>query len=93
MVLVLRQRGVEAPSRVGFVVSAAVGNSVVRHRVTRRLRAQVRPLLPLLPAGSDLVIRALPPSSKATSRELRESLERCLAMVLKERRRRAEASG
>ena len=29
------------PQRVGFVVSRAVGNSVVRHRVVRRLRAQV----------------------------------------------------
>src|SRR4051794_22861366 len=33
------------PARAGFVVSSAVGNSVVRHRVSRRLREQVRPLL------------------------------------------------
>lgn len=53
-------------SRVGFVVSKAVGNAVVRNRVKRRLRALVRHELDL--AGStgpriDWVIRALPPAA------------------------------
>src|SRR5690625_1167174 len=51
--------GGDAP-RVGFVVSKKIGNAVVRNRVTRRLRAIVRPLLERLPAGSAVVIRALP---------------------------------
>ena len=37
------------PARAGLVVSGKVGNSVVRHRVSRRLRAQLRPLLAELP--------------------------------------------
>ncbi len=39
MVLVERESG---PNRYGFSVSKKVGNSVVRHRVTRLLRESVR---------------------------------------------------
>ena len=39
MVLNKRERG---PNRYGFSVSKKVGNSVVRHRVTRLLRESVR---------------------------------------------------
>ena len=44
-------------SRVGFVVSGKVGNAVVRHRITRRLRVLIRPLLADLPPGTDVVVR------------------------------------
>ncbi len=66
-----------APScpRVGFVVSAAVGNSVVRHRTTRRLRALVRRHLADLPDGTDLVVRALPVAGSATSEQLAGALD------------------
>ena len=45
---------------MGFVVSKKIGNAVVRNRVTRRLREIVRPHLETLPAGSAIVLRALP---------------------------------
>lgn len=45
---------------MGFVVSKKVGNSVIRHRVTRRLREIIRPHLADLPVTSTIVIRALP---------------------------------
>ena len=38
--------------RAGFVVGKAVGNSVVRHRVTRRLRAVVLDQLDRLPVDA-----------------------------------------
>ncbi|WP_158879705.1 ribonuclease P protein component [Amycolatopsis anabasis] len=63
------------PARAGFVVSKAVGNSVVRHRVTRRLRHLVAARLGTLPPGSSLVIRALPPAATATSMELGSDLD------------------
>lgn len=49
------------PLRVGFVVSKAVGNAVVRNRVKRRLRHLVaaRPEV----TGADVVVRALPPAA------------------------------
>jgi ribonuclease P protein component len=69
------------PARGGFVVSSAVGNSVVRHRVTRRLREQLRPLLCDLPAGTDVVVRAFPAAAGATSEELRRDLRSALHRV------------
>jgi len=60
--------------RAGFVVSGKVGNSVIRHRVTRRLRPLVRTALAGLPAGTDLVVRALPAAATASSRELSTDL-------------------
>lgn len=67
-------------ARAGFVVSKAVGNAVVRNRVRRRLRHLVAARLDRLPAGSILVVRALPPAAGADSarlgRELDAALER-----------------
>jgi ribonuclease P protein component len=70
-------------TRAGFVVSRAVGNAVVRHRVTRRLRHLVRPRLVELPAGSRLVVRALPPAATASSAELAEDLDSGLRAALR----------
>jgi ribonuclease P protein component len=68
--------------RAGFVVGKAVGNSVVRHRVTRRLRAVVRDELHRVPAGADLVVRARPEAAGATSEQLRADLVTGLDRVL-----------
>jgi len=65
-------------SRVGFVVSRAVGGAVDRNRVARRLRHLVRPRLQQLPPGTLLVIRALPPAATATSAELAMDLDAVL---------------
>ena len=69
-------------ARAGFVVSKKVGNSVIRHRVTRRLRPLVRERLAGLPAGSDLVVRALPAAAVANSRDLARNLDTALGRVL-----------
>ncbi|MEV5715361.1 ribonuclease P protein component [Amycolatopsis mediterranei] len=69
---------VQPAARAGFVVSKAVGNSVVRHRVSRRLRHLVSARLGTLPAGTALVVRALPPSSTASSAELGSDLDAAL---------------
>jgi len=71
------------PTRAGFVVSRAVGNSVTRNLVVRRLRHVVRDRLPTLPAGSRLVVRALPAaaarSSEVLGRDLDDALRRLLS--------------
>ncbi|MGH3434348.1 MAG: ribonuclease P protein component [Thermocrispum sp.] len=64
--------------RAGFVVSKTVGNSVVRHRVSRRLRHIVAQRLGTMPAGCALVVRALPPAASATSAELAADLDSAL---------------
>jgi ribonuclease P protein component len=68
----------EASSRVGLVVSKAVGNAVVRNRVKRRLRHLVKPYLAQLPAGTTLVVRAQPAAAGMSSAELGADLARCL---------------
>jgi ribonuclease P protein component len=65
-------------ARVGFVVSKAVGNSVVRHRVSRRLRHLMADRLGTLPPHCALVVRALPASAAASSSELGADLDGAL---------------
>ncbi|MGP4018617.1 ribonuclease P protein component [Saccharopolyspora sp. 5N708] len=71
-------RNSDVSTRVGFVVSKAVGTAVLRHRVTRRLRHLMRDRLAALPAGTLVVVRALPPASDASSRELGADLDAAL---------------
>ena len=70
-----------APPRAGFVVSRAVGNAVTRNAVRRRLRELVRHELPRLPAGSLLVVRALPAAASARTEQLADDLTTALARV------------
>ena len=70
--------GGDTSPRVGFVVSRAVGNAVVRNRVKRRLRHLVREHLAALPGSAVLVVRALPAAASASSAELGADLARCL---------------
>jgi ribonuclease P protein component len=84
--------------RVGFVVSKAVGNAVVRNRVKRRLRAAVADqLADRLKGhpGATVVVRALPPSGTADWTELRDDLDSALFSALRKAagRRRPAAAG
>ena len=73
--------------RVGLVVSKGVGNSVVRHNVARTIRAAMRNVL-ADPAGVELkethniVIRALPHSAQASTREVEKDVRSCLRRIL-----------
>ncbi|QPK79164.1 ribonuclease P protein component [Corynebacterium lizhenjunii] len=64
--------------RFGLVVSKAVGNAVVRHRTSRRLRHVLRQLAPQLPPHADIVVRALPASADASSAKLAADLRKAL---------------
>jgi ribonuclease P protein component len=68
-------------------VSKAVGNSVVRHGVVRRLRHVVAARLADLPPGSRLVVRALPASATASSAALAADLDAALRRALRGRDR------
>ena len=69
------------PPRAGLVVSKAVGGSVVRSTVSRRLRHLLRDRLDALPAGSRLVVRAAPAAATASSAVLGADLDAALARV------------
>jgi len=74
--------GGDRPARAAFAVSKAVGDSVTRHRVVRRLRALMPSLLDRLPGGSEVVVRAMPEAAEASSTDLRDDLERALERVI-----------
>ncbi len=63
------------------MVSRKVGAAVTRNRVRRRLREQTRSRLASVPAGTLLVIRALPAAAEASSAELGLALDRGFAAV------------
>ena len=83
--LVVHARRADARSehltRVGFVVSKAVGNAVIRNRTKRRLRHLMADRLPALQPGTDVVVRANPAAATATYAALGAELDRLLARV------------
>ena len=86
---VVHTRESHAP-RVGFVVSKAVGNAVVRNRVKRRARAWAAEQIKDLRTGDLVVIRALPAASDADCTALTASLDRALGTALRRLRKRDE---
>jgi ribonuclease P protein component len=74
--------GSDGPARVGFVVSRAVGNAVVRNRVKRRLRHLAREHVSSLPGSCVLVVRALPAAGTVGADRLRADLDHCLDRLL-----------
>lgn len=79
------------PVRVGFVVSKAVGNAVVRNRTKRRLRHLMTERLAALDAGTDVVVRALPAAAGADSARLALELDRLLAKAGRSKTSRPKA--
>jgi ribonuclease P protein component len=79
------------PAAAGFVVSRAVGGAVVRNRVRRRLRHLVAARLDALPAGTELVVRALPPAADADGARLAADLDGALRSASRRRGRRTAA--
>lgn len=73
--------GSSGQSKVAFAVGKNVGNSVIRHRVTRQLRHVVTPVLYRFPSGSHVVVRALPGAATATFAQLTENLDFALTKV------------
>ncbi|MFD3809596.1 ribonuclease P protein component [Rhodococcus sp. NPDC058639] len=67
--------------RFGLVVNKAVGPAVIRHRVARRLRHICAGLVERVPENTDLVLRALPGSATADSRELDKQVRSGLARL------------
>ena len=82
LVVHLSRARTEAPTRVGFVVSKAVGNAVVRNRVKRQLRHIARDRIEALPAGVSVVVRANPAAAGSTT--LAADFDSALATLLRQ---------
>ena len=67
--------------RFGLIVSKAVGNAVIRHRVSRRLRHVCAALVADLDTDCDVVIRALPRAADAPGRDLDRDVRKALGRI------------
>ena len=54
-------------AKVGLIISKSVGNSVVRHRIARQLRHNIKEQLSLFPKEAQIVIRFLRAKSDYSS--------------------------
>ena len=61
-------------TQVGLIVSKVVGNSVVRHKVSRHIRNIVKEILETIPGNIQIVIRALPAITEKDFIELNKIL-------------------
>ena len=71
-----------AGARGGVVVGRRVGSAVTRNLVKRRLRELLRAELADLPAGSLVVVRALPSAAEASFARLRSALAGAMRAVV-----------
>lgn len=60
--------------RVGVAAGRTVGSAVKRNRAKRLMRAALRPLLPSLASGWDLILIARPALASASLEETRQAL-------------------
>ncbi len=83
--LVLYTASIEAgePSRIGFIVSKAVGNAVTRNLVKRRLREAGALSLHTHGTGLAVVVRALPAAATASWEQLLSDYNAALAVTTK----------
>jgi len=60
--------------RIGFSASKRVGKATVRNRVKRLMREAVRPQLPSVRTGQDLVFVARPAAARASYHQIAETV-------------------
>ena len=73
---------------VGFVVSKAVGNAVVRNKVKRRMRAIVAGHLSEVPPDARIVVRSLPAAASTDFAQLEADFVSCLRRGVRRREER-----
>jgi len=73
LVMYKKENGTES-NRIGISVSKKVGNSVVRHRVTRLVRESYRLHENIFNSGLDIVIVARPCAASASYEEIESAL-------------------
>lgn len=61
-------------SQIGLIVSKVVGNSVVRHKVSRHIRNIIKEILETIPGNIQIVIRALPAITEKEFVEIKKIL-------------------
>jgi len=82
LAVVYAARRADGRRLVGYIVSRAVGNSVTRHQVTRRLRAIMATNLLTIPTGTGVVIRALPAAAGCRFEALDQAVTRSVGRAV-----------
>ena len=73
LVMYVKENGL-GKNRIGISVSKKVGNSVVRHRITRLVRESYRLQEKVFNSGLDIVIVARPNAATATYRDVESAI-------------------
>lgn len=74
LLVLVAQASESSHIRVGVAAGQTTGNAVHRNRAKRLLREAIRPLLPTLASGWDLILIARPALASATLEETRAAL-------------------
>ena len=71
----------DSNAKFAFAVNKKVGNSVVRHRITRQLREVIQQNISSVPAGCHVVVRALPQIREASFAQLCQAFSETIGKV------------
>ena len=74
LVVLIVQKNDQPRVRVGVAAGRTAGTAVYRNRAKRLLREAMRPLLPQITAGLDLILIARPGLTSATLADARQAL-------------------
>ena len=74
LVVLIVQKSDQPRVRVGVAAGRAAGTAVYRNRAKRLLREAMRPLLPQITSGMDLILIARPGLTSATLENTRQAL-------------------
>ncbi len=74
LIVLIAQANDRMKVRVGVAAGKAVGTAVRRNRAKRLLRAAMRPLIPCIPSGWDLVLIARPRLARSSLTDTRQAL-------------------
>ena len=75
LVVLVKLPSTEDRPRVGISTSRSIGGAVQRNRAKRLLRESIRPLIPLLSPGWDLVLVARTPLLTTSFQDVQSALE------------------
>ena len=74
LIVLIAQANDEMKIRVGVAAGRTVGTAVKRNRAKRLLREAMRPLIPFLASGWDLILIARPALASSTLTDTRQAL-------------------
>ncbi|HEY3311668.1 MAG TPA: ribonuclease P protein component [Anaerolineales bacterium] len=75
LIVLVKLPSLEDRPRVGISTSRSVGNAVQRNWAKRLLREAIRPLMPMIPSGWDLVLIARSPLVTARFQDVQTALD------------------